>query len=429
MNTGTEINPTATTAAPSGDAVLRLRGVYKSFPGVRALRGVDFDASPGEVHALLGENGAGKSTLMAVASGAYAPEAGSIELDGETFGSIAPAQAQERGLAIVRQDPALLPDLTVAENMAIAAPRDVSTRGESGRAWMREQLERIGLEVPLSARIEELTVGQRQLLELAKALALEPKVLILDEPTAPLGEAMVDKVFEQVRAATQRRAAVVYISHRLPEVRRIADRVTVMRDGEVRGSAPIDEMSDEQMLQLIVGRKLEAAFPEKPTPTPAEPALRVRGLRGNGFSGVELDVGPQEILGLAGIAGNGQTEFVRALAGLDRARGDVELGGQKLKLGRPKAANDAGILYISSDRHGEGLVMTLSVRENAALSALPEYSRLGFVSRRQETQAVKRQTKSSTCGRRRSRRSSRASPAATSRRWRCRGCCSPIRGW
>jgi ribose transport system ATP-binding protein len=372
---------------PSG-GVLRLLDVYKSFPGVRALRDVTFTAVPGEVHALLGENGAGKSTLMAVAAGAIAPDAGTIELDGESYGAIPPLVAQEGGLAIVRQDPALLLDLTVAENLAIAAPRDVSTRGESGRQWMREQLERIGLEVPLGARLEELSIGQRQLIELTKALALEPKVLILDEPTAPLGEQMVDKVFEQVRAATARNAAVVYISHRLPEVRRIADRVTVMRDGEVRGSAPIDEMSDEQMLQLIVGRKLSLAFPDKAGAETGEPALKVKGLRGPGFADVDVEVGANEIVGLAGIAGNGQTEFLRALAGLERASGTVELGGRKLKLGRSKPAHDAGVIYLSADRHNEGLVMSLSVRENAALSALPEFSHLGFVSRREESRAV-----------------------------------------
>jgi ribose transport system ATP-binding protein len=389
MNLKTESYPAD---APAATGVLRLEEVHKSFPGVRALRGVTFTAAPGEVHALLGENGAGKSTLMAVAAGAISPDAGTIELDGDRFDSIAPIEAQERGLAIVRQDPALLPDLTVAENLAIAAPRDLSMRGEGGRRWMREELERIGLDVALGARIEELTIGQRQLIELAKALALEPKVLILDEPTAPLGEQMVDKVFEQVRAATARNAAVVYISHRLPEVRRIADRVTVMRDGEMRGSAPIDEMSDEEMLQLIVGRKLSLAFPDKHAGEPAAtPALSVRGLTGSSFSGVDLDVGPKEIVGLAGIAGNGQTEFARALAGLERGSGEARLADRKLKLGRSKAAKDAGIVYLSADRHGEGLVMSLSVRENAALSALTEYSHAGFVSRREESDAVREQ--------------------------------------
>jgi ABC-type sugar transport system ATPase subunit/ribose/xylose/arabinose/galactoside ABC-type transport system permease subunit len=395
MSLTTENPTTETGPPPKAAGVLRLEGISKSFPGVRALKDVTFTAAAGEVHALLGENGAGKSTLMAVAAGAIAPDEGTIELGGERFESIEPIAAQEAGVAIVRQDPALLPDLTVAENMAIAAPRDVATGGPAGATWMREQLDRVGSEVRLGTRVEEPSIGQRQLVELAKALALEPKVLILDEPTAPLGERMVERVFEQVRAATARGAAVIYISHRLPEVRRIADRVTVMRDGEVRGSAPIEEMSDEEMLQLIVGRKLSLAFPDKSSAKRGEgaPALSVKGLGGSDFDHVDLEVGPKEIVGLAGIAGNGQTEFLRALAGLERASGEVRLGETKLKLGRSKAAHDAGIVYISADRHNEGLVMSLSVRENAALSALPEFAHLGFVSRGEESSAVREQSR------------------------------------
>jgi ribose transport system ATP-binding protein len=372
--------------------LLRLSNIWKSFPGVDALRDVSFAADRGEVHALLGENGAGKSTLMAIASGATMADAGEIELNGERFESARAAEAQRLGLAIVRQDPALFPELTVAENFAIAAPAGAPTSGPGARQWMAQELERVGCDVKLGARVEELTVAQRQLIELAKALAQSPDVLILDEPTAPLGADMVDRVFEQVRAATARNAAVVYISHRLGEVRRVADRVTVMRDGQIRGSAPVEEMSDDEMLRLIVGRKLSLAFPPKTgAQNGSSPALTVAGMSGKGFQDVNLSVSSDEILGLAGIAGNGQADFLRALAGLERASGEARLGQKRLRLGRVGAAHAAGVVYLPADRHGEGLVGSLSVRENAALSALPEFSRYGVVNRRQETAAVARE--------------------------------------
>jgi ribose transport system ATP-binding protein len=371
---------------------LRLSRISKSFPGVRALHNVDFTAFAGEVHALLGENGAGKSTLMAVAAGAIAPDAGRIELHGHSVDRIQPLAAQAQGLAIVRQHPALLPDLTVAENLAVAAPPGVNTKGAAGRRWMRQRLERIGCLARLGDRVEVLPIAERQLIELAKALATEPEILILDEPTAPLGADMVERVFAEVREAAARGAAVIYISHRLPEVRQVADRVTVMRDGEVRESALIEEISDEEMVRLIVGRDLEFAFPPKTGESEGDPVLRVNGLDGPHFNNVGLELGRSEILGLAGIAGNGQSEVLRALAGLSKASGDVRLADASLKLGRSAAAREAGVAYLSSDRHGEGLVMPLSVRENASLSALTQYTRAGFVSRRREVAAVRRES-------------------------------------
>jgi ribose transport system ATP-binding protein len=384
---------TATTTAPriTTQPVLELVGIVKSFPGVRALKKVSFDATPGEVHALLGENGAGKSTLMAVASGAIQADAGRIVFGGEAVSDIDPTGAQEHGLAIVHQHPALLPDLTVEENLRIAIPAAIRPDADE-RAWMTEQLERVGCQVRLNERIEDLTVAQRQLIEVAKALAVDPKILILDEPTAPLGAAMVDRVLEQVREAAARNVAVIYISHRLAEVRRVADRVTVMRDGEVRGSAPVSEMSDEEMLRLIVGRKLAFAFPEKAGGrNGAAPTLGVRDLTGDDFQDVSLSVGGKEIVGLAGVAGSGQSEFLRALAGLERSSGTVTLNGREVRVNTSRSATDAGVVYLPADRHGEGLVMSLSVRENAALSALSDYSRYGIVSRRKESRSVEQQ--------------------------------------
>lgn len=367
--------------------VLSLEGVWKRYPGVLALRDVSFAVTAGEVHALLGENGAGKSTLMGVASGSIAPDAGSIEIAGELMDSLTPAEAQRHSLAIVHQHPALVPDMTVAENMALG-----SAEGRPTSERMRQQLDRVGSRVALNARLEDLSVAQRQLLELAKAFALEPRVLILDEPTAPLGADMVANLFEQVRAAAGRGAAVVYISHRLAEVRQIADRVTVMRDGAVRGSAPIDEMSDDEMLRLIVGRSVETTFPDKHVGDRTDSGgLEVIGFSNEAFEDVKLTVRPGEIVGLAGIAGNGQAEFLRALAGLERATGEVRLAGSPLKVGNPVAARRAGVAYLSADRHNEGLLMSLSVRENAALSSLSRFASNGVVRRGAEVTAVEKE--------------------------------------
>ncbi|HLI58690.1 MAG TPA: ATP-binding cassette domain-containing protein [Solirubrobacteraceae bacterium] len=366
--------------------VLRLTDIWKRFPGVVALRGVSLELRSGEVHALLGENGAGKSTLMAVASGALTPDEGTIAIDGQPIDHLTPGEARAHRLTIVHQHPAVVPDLTVAENLALASPHVRPTA-----AWMREQLERVDLSVSLGTRLERLTVAQRQLLELTKALAIQPRVLILDEPTAPLGADRVALVFSLVRTAAAQGTAVVYISHRLAEVRQIADHVTVMRDGAVRGSAPIEEMSDEEMLRLIVGREVSATFPEKRGARKAGEGLRVSGLSNGAFSEVDLVVRPGEIVGVAGIAGNGQSEFLRALAGLEPAKGEVTLDGRPLRLGNPVAAQRGGVAYMPADRHGEGLLMGLSVRENATLASLPRYVRGGLVSRRAEVSAVTRQ--------------------------------------
>ncbi len=375
-----------TTQPPASRTLLELREVWKSFPGVTALQGVSLSLAAGEVHAVLGENGAGKSTLMSVASGSIAPDSGAILIGEGSYDRLTPAGAQGHGVAIVHQQPAVLPDLTVAENLALAAAGAKPTA-----EWMREQLGRVDLRVALGARLEDLTVAQRQLLELTKAIAAHPSVLILDEPTAPLGADRVATVFELVRAAARGGAAVVYISHRLAEVRQIADRVTVMRDGAVRGSAPINEMSDDEMLRLIVGRSVETTFPGKHAGAVSDGGLAVENLSNHAFKGVGLAVAPGEIVGLAGIAGNGQSEFLRALAGLEAASGEVSLGGRTLGLGNPVAAQRGGIAYMPADRHSEGLLMALSVRENATLSSLPRYANRGVVSRRAEVTAVSRE--------------------------------------
>ena len=371
--------------------MLELVGVRKRYPGVDVLQGVSFSALPGEVHALLGENGAGKSTLMGIAAASVEADDGNVVVGGERMSPWTPALARRHGVAMVYQHPALLPDLTVAENLQIALSEQIREQGRGARAWMQDQLELIGCSAPLSARVDEISVAQRQLVELAKALALEPRVLILDEPTAPLGLEMVNRMFTRVREATARDVAVVYISHRLPEVREIADVVTVMRDGEVRKTAPMNELSDDEILRLIIGRTVSTAFPPKRTKAPdGGAALSVQDLSGQGFTNVSLDVQPGEIVGLAGIAGNGQSDVLRALAGLESASGQVRLGDRTLPLGRAHKMHASGVAYLPSDRHNEGLEMTLSVRENAVLSSLPQFASHGLMSRRREQERVDR---------------------------------------
>ena len=366
--------------------LLRLEHISKHYAGVTALKDVDLSLLAGEVHALLGENGAGKSTLMGIASGSTpADPGGTILVDGEPKSPYTPGIATSSGVAIVHQHPAVLPDLTVAENLLIAIPR--SARGRSG--WMQELLDRVGCSADLKARVESLGVADRQLLELAKALAIEPRVLILDEPTAALGADAVDALFDEVRRAASAGTAVVYITHRLAEVRQLADRVTVLRDGSVQGSSMVSDITDEEILRMIVGRTVESVFPPKRSAREsASPVLRVEELSGDGFENVSFEVQAGEVVGLAGIVGNGQAEILRALAGLAHASGTAVLAGGSLPLGSSIASRGAGVAYLPADRHAEGLLMRLSVRENASISALKRFARQGVINEAAERATV-----------------------------------------
>ncbi|MCM3657830.1 ATP-binding cassette domain-containing protein [Agromyces mediolanus] len=365
-------------------SALRLHGITKTFPGVRALSDVALDVVPGEIHALVGENGAGKSTLMAVASGALAADEGLVSIAGTVLETASPDEARRLGLGIVRQDPAVLPDLTVAENMAIG----VGYRRVGGLrravAWAAAQLEPWGMGIDPTARVAELSVEQRFIVEIAKALALDPRVLILDEPTEHLSLEEVQLLFRRVREVVAGGAAVVYISHRIPEVKEISDRITVLRDGRVRGTFPTPEVDESQIIELVVGRKLEAVFPEKGsvagTVGEAE-RLQLVGLSGAGFHEVSLAVRAGEIIGLAGVQGNGQAELVRAIAGQQPSTGEVRIDGRRVGRGGAAAAA-AGVVYVPADRHREGVFLPLSVGENISAATLDEVAPAGFVRER-----------------------------------------------
>jgi ribose transport system ATP-binding protein len=362
--------------------LLKLEGIVKTFPGVRALTDVNLTVRAGEVHALVGENGAGKSTLMAVASGALTPNAGTIEIGGVALVIANPEQARELGLGIVRQDPALLPDLTVAENMAIGA--GYKRAGGLGNApkWAQARLDPWQMGIDARSRVADLSVEQRFIVEIAKALALEPKVLILDEPTEHLSLEEVQRLFRRVRELVAGGAAVVYISHRIPEVKEIADRITVLRDGKVRGTFQADDVDEHQIIELVVGRALDTVFPTKGSVAGAvrdEDRLAVVNLSGNHFNDINFTVKAGEIVGLAGVQGNGQTDLIRALAGIEHATGEMRIAGELVKLGSNAAVSNSGTVYVPADRHGEGVLMSLSVGENTVMKTLNKVSTVGVI--------------------------------------------------
>jgi ribose transport system ATP-binding protein len=319
------------------------------------------------------------------------PDGGTITVRGQQMDSYSPALATQQGIAIVHQHPAVLPDMTVAENIRVAVPAAfLGDRGNQLEA-MREMLLDVGLTAHLDDRVGGLTVAQKHLLELAKALVVKPSLLILDEPTAPLGQAAVSLLFDRVRKAAQTGTAVVYITHRLAEVRELASQVTVLRDGKVRGSGRVEEISDDQLLALIVGRQLDSTFPAKRADSAAGPAaLTVEGLSGFGFNDVSFTARRGEILGVSGIVGNGQSAVLRALAGLESFDGSVRIGDRVHSSKQLRRAS----AFLPSDRHSEGLMMSLSVRENTAVSALPSFARGPLLSRRTEVRGVDRELSS-----------------------------------
>jgi ribose transport system ATP-binding protein len=372
--------------------VLSLANVVKTFPGVVALDQVSLEVVEGEVHALLGENGAGKSTLMAIAAGAMAPDSGTVEIGGSRLTEASPALAQALGIAVVYQHTSVLDDLTVAENLLYCVPPERRANGGNTEAWIAAQLGAVGAHFDKRSRVGQLSVAERQLVEIAKALALQPRVLVLDEPTEALTAVETEQLFAQIQKIKSRGTAVVYISHRLPEVRRVADRISILRDGRFRGTFAAAGVSEQEILALIIGRSIDRAFPEKGILNDgAAPTLVARGITNRVLQGVDLDVRPGEVVGLAGVEGNGQRDFLRALAGLDPASGEIRVGNDTIRLSDPVAAQAGGIIYLPGDRHTEGLFLSLSVRENLTALVLDALSRLGFVSRSRETAMVDQQ--------------------------------------
>ena len=366
---------------------LSLRSIDKHFPGVHALKSVDFELSKGECVALLGENGAGKSTLIKVMGGAHRPDSGTIQLNGKEVCFDKPTDSLDAGIAIIYQEFNLVPGLSAAENMFLGIePSDYGwIRISDEKRKAKEILSRIGSDIDPDRRCDQLTVAEKQLVEIAKALVRDARILIMDEPSAALTNQEVYKLYELVEELKSQGIGIVYVSHRLEEVERLADRALVMRDGEMVGELERDELNRKRIIEMMVGRSMDAEFPDEKR-SPGEVRLRAKNLtRGNKVKGISLEVRSGEIVALTGLVGAGRTETVRLLFGADaRDFGDIELDGQKLNISSPRDAIEAGICLLTEDRKEHGLILGLSVKENFGLPNLKAFSNYGLIDQKKE---------------------------------------------
>jgi rhamnose transport system ATP-binding protein len=375
--------------ANSTMALLSVRGLSKSFGGVRALADVSLDVERGEVLALVGENGAGKSTLIRVLSGAHAPDAGTLRLDGQELRHLSPQRARALGIAVIYQQPALLPDLSVAENVAMGdEPAGLFRRVDwpARRRRAAALLARLGLSLDPDRPARTLSMPEKQLCEIARALGAEARVLVLDEPTASLSVTEVQTLLALLRDLRMQGLAIVYVSHRLEEVFAIADRVTVLRDGAVVETRAARELDRAALIRLMVGRELAAQSP-RAAGNPGAPVLEaVRlGSRDAGVHDVSLTLRAGEIVGLFGLVNSGRTELARVLCGLTPAdAGEIRVGGTPVALVSPRQAAALGIAHVPEDRRQHGVVASMSVAANCTLSVLPQIRRRGLLDRSRE---------------------------------------------
>lgn len=371
---------------------LEMRAITKTFGPTRALKGVDLAVAAGSVHALLGENGAGKSTLMKILSGAYQPDGGTIQLEGRPVDLRSPHAAREAGIAMIYQELNLAPHLSVEDNIMLG-------REAAGLGWLRrsaqkprvrEALARLGHPDLAPDRIVgELSVGMQQLVEIARALVFDARVIVFDEPTSSLTQADTARLFDVIRRLRDEGRAVIYISHFLEEIRQICDTYTVLRDGELAGTGPLSGASDSEIATLMIGRSLDELFPVVPH-TPGEVLLSVGGLSGKRLPRrADLQLRRGEILGLAGLVGSGRTELLRCLYGLDTVRsGEARIAGTPLG-GGPAPRMSKGLGLVSEDRKGEGLAQAQSVADNLTASHLQPYTRWGWLRLKARDRAVR----------------------------------------
>jgi ribose transport system ATP-binding protein len=390
---------TRVTSDRSGSPLVKITTVTKHFGGTVALEEASFACDRGSIHALVGENGAGKSTLVKMLAGVVVPDSGSIEISGQVLLMRSPADAARLGIVPVFQELSLIPGLTAAENVYLAKP-PINRFGLVDKRKLRQQAEQLFADLGFTnlnpdALISELPLAQRQLVEIAKAMSLHPQLLIMDEGTSALSAHDVTLVFEVMRRMRDEGRSVVFISHRMDEVKEIADHITIFRDGKDVGTFPMSEVQEDQMVQLMIGRKLDQVFPPKPAPRQDYPLLLdVRDISWNrALNNISLRVGKGEIVGLGGLDGQGQSELLLAIFGLLRGvTGEICIEGKARRINSPSAAAAAGInmAFIPEDRKTEGLILKMSVGTNATMAIMDSLARFGLIDKRREQAAIDR---------------------------------------
>ena len=363
------------------NAVLELNNISKTYPGVKALDHMSIECLAGEVHAILGENGSGKSTLLGIASGTVVPDGGVVKISGETLTAADPRLARSYGLATVYQDDSLVRELSVAQNLLLASGKVDSLSVANMNEWAAEWLTKHDLGIDPDTLVSDLTPASRQFLEILKSLTAEPDVLLLDEPTSTLDVEGVEKLKKIIRTLTADGTGIIYVSHRLPEILELADRVTILRDGVGQGTHVVtDDLSEHDLVSLMVGRPIESEYPDKAGVIPETEALLVQGLEGDAFRNISFALKKGEILGFAGAEGNGQREAIRALGGLIEADGLVYCDGKPMYFSSPADTLAGGVVFLSADRSQESIFGDLGVRENITIGKMRDFARMGLVS-------------------------------------------------
>lgn len=376
------------------DYILQLENISKSFPGVKALTDVTMRVKRGETMGLVGENGAGKSTLMKILTGVYQRDSGEIRIDGQNVKIANPLDAQKLGLSIIFQEMNLVDSLSIAENIFVGRLPKKGVAGVSWKEVMRraeELLEKVGLKKDPAVKVEFLSIAEKQMVEIAKALSIQAQIIVMDEPSATLTDKELQHLFDIIEVLKQEKITVIYISHRLDEIFRLCDSVTVLRDGKVIDTRPVEGMTREEIITKMVGRELEQEYPVRKGKPGDEIVLQVEHLsRAPKFEDISFSLKKGEILGIAGLVGAGRTEIVRCIFGADKKTGGkIRLHGEEINISSPKSAIEKKIALVTEDRKGQGLVLEESVTKNISLANLKSVSSRGFLKKKKEAEAAK----------------------------------------